>query len=30
LSVADGSMSAFAINTESPLTVNWTIQYSYS
>ncbi len=30
LAVADGSMSSFAINTGSPLTVNWIIQFSYA
>lgn len=30
LAVADGSMSSFAINNASPLTMNWTIQFSYS
>lgn len=30
LAVADGSMSPFAINTASPLTINWTIQFSYT
>lgn len=30
LAVADGSMSSFSINTASPLTVNWIIQFSYA
>ncbi len=28
LSVADGSLSPFTINTANPLTMNWTVQYT--
>jgi hypothetical protein len=28
LSVADGSLSSFTINTANPLTMNWTVQYT--
>ena len=30
LSVADGDFTAFAINTAVPLTINWTIQFTFS
>jgi hypothetical protein len=29
LSVADGDFTAFAINTAAPLTINWTIQFTF-
>lgn len=29
LAVADGAFSSFAINTSNPLTINWTIQFSF-
>ena len=30
LSVADGDFTAFAINTSAPLTINWTIQFTFA
>jgi hypothetical protein len=30
LSVADGDFTAFTINTAAPLTINWTVQFTFS